>query len=88
MCVEKRKSGSWKRRAKMQQMSEVKENETANEYCKKNMGSKRVFMLRAEEDMQEENDKNGKKAKIRGEEMNVCDNLVKVANHNWPQPDQ
>lgn len=26
--------------------------------------------------------------KIEGEGMNVCENLVKVASHNWAQPNQ
>lgn len=62
MC-RKKKSGLWMRRAKMQQMSEVKENEMANEHCKKGMGSKRVFMLRDEEDMRRRMIRMGKRPK-------------------------
>lgn len=29
-----------------------------------------------------------KKTKIEGEGMNMCENLVEIANHNWPQPNQ
>lgn len=44
-------------------MSEVKENEMANEHCKKDMGSKRVFMLRDEEDIRRRMIRMGKRPK-------------------------
>lgn len=61
MTMETRKSGSWKRRARMQQMNDGKENGLTNAISKTGIGGKRGFILRGEKDMQKKNDKYGKK---------------------------
>lgn len=62
MCVENRKHGSWKRRARANQVNSGKENEKGKAYNKAGLGNKRGFSLRDEDDVDEDL-QNGKKLK-------------------------
>lgn len=69
MCIENRKSESWKRRTRVNQIRAIKENEKEKEDKTKGLGSKRGFELRDEDNTLEEEVLIGKKMKIDGESM-------------------
>lgn len=74
MCIENRKSGSWKRRARGNQISASKENKKEKEDKTKDLGSKRGFELRDEDDTLEEDVLIGKKMKIGEKSIQMIEN--------------
>lgn len=81
MCVDHRKHGSWKRRARATQTKSDKENEVGKECSKEGLGSKKRFVLRDEEDAIVEDEQNGKKIKLGEENWKMIENQVEVASH-------
>lgn len=88
MIVEKKTTGSWKRRARQQHRNDDKENVSNPDNCLPGMSGKRGFKLRDEENMQEEDTQIGKKSKIAREGISDFVIQVEEASHKWPQMDQ
>lgn len=84
MCIENRKSGSWKRRARVNQIRACKAIEKEKEDKTKGLGSKRGFELRDEDDTLEEEVLIGKKTKIGGEYMQMIETQVEEGSYKWP----
>lgn len=87
MCIENMKSGSWKRRARVNQIRVDKENEKKEDKTK-GLDSKRGFELTDENDTLVTEVLIGKKMKISGESMQMIETQVEEASHKWPQMDQ
>lgn len=88
MREEKQKSGSWKRRARLLQKPEGKENVLSAEPSVSSMGGKRALLLRDEERIQESHDRAGKKVKAAVPDLIVSENSVEEASRKWPQSDK
>lgn len=88
MCLENRKHGSWKRRARAPKVTLDKENELGKDDCTGGLGSKRAFVLRDEIETIEDEAQFDKKAKIREENQQQMFSLVETASHKWPQFDK
>lgn len=86
MCLEKRKSGSWKRRASVNHLKEGKENEKGSEGQHNNSGIKRVCESKEAEEVVGY-EVIGKKARRSDDNLQLLD-MVEVASQNWPQMNQ
>lgn len=88
MCLENRKHGSWKRRARAPKATSEKENAQGKDDCMGGLGSKRAFVLRDEVETVEDEAQLGKKPKTGEENQQQIDSLVEAASHKWPQLDK
>lgn len=84
MCVENKKHGLWKRKARATQAKSNKENGMGKEYNKEGLGNKRSFELKGEDDIVAGEAQNGKKIKIEEKSWQMIKNQVEIASHKWP----
>lgn len=88
MCIETRKYGSWKRRTKVNQVKSGKENVSGTKQIHAELGNKRGFALRDENDDVADEVQIRKKLKTKAERWHLTEIQVEVANQKWPQLDQ
>lgn len=79
--VRKHKEGSWKGRPRENKGVQMVGSPNDEHLLRE----KREFCLVDEEETLEVLDQNGKKVKVRSEEMVICEELVEETSHNWPQ---